>query len=91
MKKNIQAFAIIIFLGVSLRVFATAPCHTAFAVDMAFVAQEYAEDLAGCAEMVVMTGPCKDEAALKYAYNTNIALNDWSKCCCTYGLTCCGG
>lgn len=91
MKKKIQSLALIVFLGISLRAIASAPCHTAFAVDMAFVDQHYAADLGDCAEVVLLSGPCKEEAALKRAHNINIALNDWSKCCCTYGLSCCGG
>jgi len=90
MKKKIQSFAILLFLGFSLRAVASAPCHTAFAVDVAFIERDYATDLADCGDYLILEGPCKEEAALKRAYSINNALNTWSQCCCTYGLSCCG-
>lgn len=90
MKKTMKSIALVFLLGLSIQAIATAPCHTTFAVQAAYIDLDYIADLGGC-EGSILEGPCKDEAAAKRTHNLNIALSTWSQCCCVYGLSCCGG
>lgn len=89
MSKRLKSLVIIALFGTSIRVFADAPCHTQFAVNMALVTQAYEIDKIDCVG-TILAGPCKDEATAKYNHGVSVALNTWSVCCCTYGLACCG-
>lgn len=83
---------LVLFLSVSigLPLYASSPCHHSFAVAAAYAHREYMGDLADCDDMLVYSGPCRDEATAKYNQNLHNQVQNFSQCCCVHQLACCG-
>lgn len=85
-----KLIALILSISVILPLHAVSPCHNSFAIAAAYLHVEYLQDMSGCDDMFVFTGPCRDEATAKYNQGIHRELKNFSQCCCLNQLACCG-
>lgn len=87
MKKKIIALIFTICMGSTYMAYA-ADCITGFATQYAIAQAEYVRDVAYCSDEI-LSGPCLEEAEVKYNNAVNTVWSNFSLCCCQNSLAYC--